>query len=116
MTRPGRLHGQSTTPDSDAGSRRFLVTHPYHPLFQQEFELVIYRQNWGEERVWFHDTKGRLISLPAVWTSVVAEDAFVAVSAGRSMFRVAELLALARLIEELRGLEQRGRSVKEMMS
>jgi len=68
--------------------------------------LIIYRQNWGEERVWFHDTKGRLISLPAVWTSVVAEDAFVAVSAGRSMFRVAELLALARLIEELRGLEQ----------
>jgi hypothetical protein len=75
--------------------------------------LVIYRQNWGEERVWFHDAKGQLISLPAVWTSVVVEDAFVAVSAGRAMFRVVELLELARLIE---GLETKGRSVKEMSS
>jgi len=64
--------------------------------------LVIYRQNWGEERVWLHDAQGRLISLPALWTSVIAEDAFVAVSAGRSMFRVAELLELTRLIEELK--------------
>jgi hypothetical protein len=78
--------------------------------------LVIYRQNWGEERVWFHDAKGRLISLPAVWTNVVAEDAFVVVSAGRSMFRVTELLALAHLIEELKGLKQRGSSVRGMMS
>jgi len=69
--------------------------------------LVIYRQNWGEERVWLHDAQGRLISLPALWTSVIAEDAFVAVSAGRSMFRVAELLALTRLIEELKKLKQR---------
>jgi Family of unknown function (DUF5372) len=75
--------------------------------------LVIYRQNWGEERVWFHDAEGQLISLPAVWTSVVVEDAFVAVSAGRSMFRVVELLELARLLE---GLETKGRSVKEMPS
>ncbi len=69
--------------------------------------MVIYRQNWGEERVWLHDAQGRLISLPALWTSVIAEDAFVAVSAGRSMFRVAELLALTRLIEELKKLKQR---------
>jgi len=69
--------------------------------------LVIYRQNWGEERVWLHDAQGRLISLPALWTSVIAEDAFVAVSAGRSMFRVAELLELTRLIEELKKLKQR---------
>jgi hypothetical protein len=70
--------------------------------------LVIYRQNWGEERVWLHDAQGRLISLPALWTSVIAEDAFVAVSAGRSMFRVAELLELTRLIEELKKLKTEG--------
>ena len=56
--------------------------------------------------MWFHDAQGRLISLPVVWTSVVAEDAFVAVSAGRSICRVAELLELARLIEELKKLKQ----------
>jgi len=102
MTRPGHSHKQSTTPDSDFESRCFRVTHPYHPLFQQEFELVTYRQNWGEERVWFHDAKGQLVSIPAVWTSVVAQEAFVAVSVGRSLFRVEELLALARLIERLK--------------
>jgi hypothetical protein len=47
---------------------------------------------------------------------VVVEDAFVAVSAGRSMFRVTELIELARLIEDLKGLKQRGRTVKEMVS
>jgi hypothetical protein len=69
--------------------------------------LVIYRQNWGEEIVWFHDANGQLNSLPAVWTSVIAEDPFVAVSGGRSLFRVAELLDLARLIEDLKVLKQR---------
>ncbi len=62
---------------------------------------MTYRQNWGEERVCFHDAKGQLVSIPAVWTSVVAADAFVAVSAGRSLLRVKELLELVRLIERL---------------
>jgi hypothetical protein len=38
---------------------------------------------------------------------VIAEDPFVAVSGGRSLFRVGELLELARLIEDLKGLKQR---------
>jgi hypothetical protein len=68
-------------------------------LFQQEFELVTYRLNWGEDRVWFHDGKGRLHSLPAGWTDAIGIDPFVAVAAGRSLFRVADLLELARWIE-----------------
>jgi len=60
--------------------------------------LVLHAQNWREDRVWFHDAAGRLRSLPADWTSVVAEDPFNVVSAGRAAFRVEELLELARLI------------------
>ena len=48
--------------------------------------------------MWFHDAAGRLRSLPADWTSIVAEDPFNVVAAGRAAFRVEELLELARLI------------------
>ncbi|HWR88050.1 MAG TPA: DUF5372 family protein [Acidiferrobacterales bacterium] len=85
-------------PVGDVQSQRFRVTHPYHPLFGEEFDLVQHTQNWGEDRVWFHDASGRLRSLPANWTSVAAEDPFNAVAAGRAAFRAEELLELAQLI------------------
>jgi hypothetical protein len=83
-------------------NQRFQVTHPYHPLFSQEFELYVRAQNWREDRVWFHDADTRLRSLPAGWTSVVPEDVFNILSAGRALFRVEELLELCRLIKELK--------------
>jgi hypothetical protein len=43
-------HECSTAPHGDVEIRRLRVTHPYHPLFQQEFELVSYSRNWGEDR------------------------------------------------------------------
>jgi len=57
-------------------------------------------QNWREDRVWFHDALARLRSLPADWTSVVAEDPFNVVAAQRAAFRVEELLEMVRLIGE----------------
>jgi uncharacterized protein DUF5372 len=55
-------------------------------LYQQEFELVSYRQNWGEDRVWFQDKKDdRLHSLPRNWTDLAGLDPFVAVAAGRTI-------------------------------
>jgi len=64
--------------------------------------LVTYRRNWGEHRVYFHDDTGRLVSLPAAWTSVFPADPYVAVSAGRSPFRVQDLLELSQLIARIR--------------
>jgi isopentenyldiphosphate isomerase len=57
-------------------------------------------QNWREDRVWFHDVADRRRSLPANWTSTVAEDPFNVVATGRAAFRVGELLELVRLIGE----------------
>jgi len=91
----------TTTPHCDDGDRIFKVTHPFHPLFGTTFELVIYRNNWGEDRIFFHNAQGRLISLPAKWTNVIGEDPFVAISAGRSHFRVEDLVKLARLLKGL---------------
>ena len=77
------------------------MTHPYHPLFGQEFDLVMRGQNWREDRAWFHDSTGHLRSLPANWTDLVAADPFNVVAAGRAALRVHELLDLARLIRVL---------------
>jgi len=43
----------------------------------------------------------RIYSLPARWTNVEEPDPFVVISAGRSLFRIEDLLALSALIKEL---------------
>ena len=63
---------------------------------------MTYRNTWGEERVYFYDSEGQLTALPAAWTDVFSPDPFVAISAGRSSFRVTDLLELVRLITRLR--------------
>jgi hypothetical protein len=59
----------------------------------------MYNHNWGLDRVYYHDETGKLRSVPAKWTNVFDEDPFVFISAGRSPFRVIDLLELARLVE-----------------
>lgn len=88
----------SNAPDGDVEKRRFRVTHPFHPLLGHEFELVHHRQCWGEDRVFYLDTEEELRSLPARWTSAVVDDPFVVISAGRSPFRIADLVELTRLV------------------
>lgn len=61
--------------------------------------MLIERRNaWGEERVYFHDDTGRVRRLTAAWTNAVAQVPFEMVSAGRSHFRVDDLLHLVTLI------------------
>jgi hypothetical protein len=78
------------------------VTHRFHPLLGREFEFVVHRRNWAEDRVYCRDGEGGLFSLPAGWTDVVAEDPFVVVSAGRCAVTVDALIKLADLIDGLR--------------
>jgi hypothetical protein len=90
------------------------VTHPFHPLYGREFELVVYRQNWGEDRVHLHDENGVLFSLPAGWTDAAAADPFVVIAEGRCPFTVAGLLGLADLIDRLRSQPGAGEAVKQI--
>ena len=78
------------------------VRHPFHPLFGQEIDFVERRHNWGEDRVFYRDRQGHLASVPARWTSVEAEDPFVVMAAGRSRFRVVDLIELAALLLKAR--------------
>jgi Family of unknown function (DUF5372) len=85
-------------------------------LCQQEFELVSYRQNWGEDRVWFQEVKdGRLHSLPMNWTDLRELDPFVVIAAGQSLFRVVDLIELAKQMAEWKS-DRAGNAVKEKMS
>jgi hypothetical protein len=55
--------------------------------------------NWGEDRVFYYDSGGNLKSLLTSLTDMVATDSFQEVSAGRSAFRVNDLLELRRLFD-----------------
>jgi len=88
----------ANAPDAKAEQQRFRVIHLFHPLFGLEFDLINYTHCWGEDRVFYVDQTGQVRSLPARWTSAAANDPFVVVSAGRSHFRVTDLLELAGFV------------------
>jgi hypothetical protein len=63
---------------------------------------VTRKLTWGEDRVFYYDPNGKLKSLFTNVTDMVPPDAFGSVSAGRSAFRVDDLLELSRLFEGLK--------------
>jgi hypothetical protein len=89
---------------------RFRITHPFHPLRGTEYELVTRKLTWGEDRVFYYDPSGNLKSLMTNVTDVASLDAFNCVSAGRSAFRVDDLLELRCLFDK------RGQCGKEAQS
>jgi Family of unknown function (DUF5372) len=55
---------------------------------------------WGEDRVFYYDLNGKLKSLLTNVTDVSSMDAFDRISAGRSAFRVDDLLELRHLFDK----------------
>ena len=104
MIPPLRLSKLSTTLCSDGEQRTVCVTHPFHPWSGRSFLFVEVRQSWGEDRVFFFDDEGVRRSLRRAWTDAGDPDVFVALAAGRSAFRVEDLLVLVELVDGLRGL------------
>jgi hypothetical protein len=91
----------STASQQNLNNSIFRIIHPFHPLKNTEFEIDAIVKVPGERRVFFYNHKGRKSSVPLDWTDIGPQDPFVAVSAGRALFRVEDLLGLARLIEEV---------------
>ena len=92
----------SNTSDTFDSNQTFRITHPFHPLYGREFLIIAYRHIWAGTRVYFNDDNGRMISVPAQWTSILPPDPIVVLSKGQSAFRATDLLELARIIEHLR--------------
>jgi hypothetical protein len=78
------------------------VTHAYHPLCGQKFELAAENKEFGQDRVFYRDTDGRMRYLLRSWTSLAAPDPFVIAATGRAYFRLEDLVRLSELINELR--------------
>ena len=55
----------------------------------------------------YFSATGKLQSMPASWTDVTSGDAFHKAAAGRSWFRVDDLLALTALVQDLRPKKRR---------
>ena len=80
------------------------MTHPFHPLYGQEFEYVTHNKCWGVNRVSMIDSEEQLFSLPMQWTSASVADPFLVQAGDRCIFHFSELLTLARLLQELRSV------------
>jgi Family of unknown function (DUF5372) len=79
----------------------FRITHPFHPLTGQSFELVSRSQHWGEERVTYRVADGTLPSIAVTLTDFAPPDAFCRIAAGRAAFRMIDLLALSALLKQI---------------
>jgi len=93
----------ATTGHTDGPTGRFRITHPFHPLAGNEYEMVSRQRTWGQERVFYYDPDGRLKSFPANITDLFSIDTFTRFSAGRSAFRVDDLLELRELLDRRDG-------------
>jgi len=62
--------------------------------------MIARQRNWGEDRVFYYDANGRLKSFLANVTDMCSIDAFARVSAGRSAFRLDDLLELRELLDQ----------------
>jgi len=100
------MQGVTTAPSVPEQRRRFRIIHRFHPLYDQEFELVQYRRSWGTAYLDYQDKAGKHGSIPLEWTDAECADAFLEVSCNRSYFRVEELLRLVELVESLRGCKE----------
>jgi hypothetical protein len=77
------------------------VTHPFHPLTGQSFELVSRSLHWGEERVIYRAADGTLPSIAVTLTDFAPPDAFCRIAAGRAAFRMMDLLTLSALLKQI---------------
>lgn len=78
------------------------MTHPFHPLYGGTFEVVD-RRRCHHEYLYLDVGGERVERVPAAWTSLGGVDPFVKMSAGRSLFRVDDLLRLGELVAEITG-------------
>ena len=90
----------STAPLGDVTRRTVRVTHPFHPLHGREFELIEIT-TIGVGFVQYRGDDGALRTIRQAYTSAAAVDPFVRIAAGRSAFRVSDLLALATFLDSL---------------
>jgi hypothetical protein len=77
------------------------VTHPFHPLSGRQLVCVGDRDNRFGRTFLLKVDDGAICAVPPQWTDVVAPDPEVILGGHRALFRVADLLELACLVDRL---------------
>jgi Family of unknown function (DUF5372) len=85
-----------------AATRLVRITHPFHPLSGKQLACVGERYNRYGRRLLFRVDDVTVCSVPPQWTDLVAPDPEIVIGEYRALFRVADLLELERLVDQLR--------------
>lgn len=104
LTRHVVLPAVSNAPNKCDSENKLTIIHPFHPLYNQEFEFIIKQHTWSEDKVHCLDSKNRHKSFPTQWISITEIDPFVSVSACRSIFHYSDLHSLCALVSKLSDL------------
>lgn len=82
--------------------RLVRITHPFHPLSGREVACVGERYNRYGRRLLLRVDDVTVCSVPPQWTDLVAPDPEIVIGEYRALCRVADLLELERLVDQLR--------------
>jgi hypothetical protein len=81
---------------------RVRITHPFHPLRDQEFVRVAERSSRHGERIWYEAADGSVATIPRAWTDLASLDPLVEMAEGMAHFRLPDLVELSEVITSLR--------------
>jgi hypothetical protein len=82
--------------------RLVCVTHPFHPLSGRELACVGERYNRYGRRLLLRVDEVAVCSVPLQWTDLATPAPEIVLGKQRALFRVADLLELARLVDQMR--------------
>jgi len=89
-----------------AATRLVHVTHPFHPLSGRQLLCVGERYNRYGTTLLLETGEGTVCAVRPQWTDVVAPDPEIILGGQKAMFRVADLLELAHLVDRLNGRDR----------
>ena len=101
-----------TTLNSQIEEKVFRVTHPFHPLSGQEFNILSRRCIDGEDFLFFQNVENHNNIISSHWTSLKPPNPYIVISDGRSIFCPIDLLELVQLIRDLKVTTRRVRRKK----
>ena len=77
------------------------ITHPFHPLSGQQLACVGERYNRYGKRLLLCGDDCSICSVPPQWTDLTAADPELVLGGERALFRMIDLMDLARLVADL---------------
>lgn len=98
---PNACNSPQNASASIAATRLVRITHPFHPFNGKQLVCVGERYNPYGKRLLLQAEDTTICSVLPQWTDEVAPDPEIVLGRHRALFRLADLLELTRLVEQL---------------